>query len=209
MAHFYTSYALSNFWYSESMKTKFILHGGMLSRGGPDNEAFFKEFTRDIKEGDTVLWVGFARKEGEERENTFTRDTGWIEEYSNKGLQYVNATLDELETQIQNATAIFVTGSSSEILIGAMKEFPNFASWIEGKIYAGSSAGACLTSTVYYHCSHQKISEGIGLLPIRVMVHYGNSDFNATDETLAELKQHREDLELVVLPECEWIVKEI
>jgi hypothetical protein len=44
------------------MKTKFILHGGMLSRGGPDNESFFQEFTKDLKDGDTVLWIGFARK---------------------------------------------------------------------------------------------------------------------------------------------------
>ena len=191
------------------MKTKFILHGGMLSRGGPDNESFFQEFTKDLKDGDNVLWIGFARKEGEERENTFARDAGWIQQYSNKSLQYVSATLDELETQIENANAIFVTGGSSEILISAMKEFPNFASWITGKIYAGSSAGACLTSTIYYHCSHQKISEGIGLLPIRVMVHYGNPDFNSTAESLIELKKHRDELEMVILPECEWVVKEI
>jgi len=191
------------------MKTKFILHGGMLSRGGPDNELFFKEFTKDLKDGGNVLWIGFARKEGEERENTFVRDTGWIKEYSGKSLQYVSATLEALEAQIQNADAVFVTGGSSEILVKAIKEFPNFASWIEGKVYAGSSAGACLTSAIYYHCSHQKISEGIGLLPIRVMVHYGNPDFNSTDETLAELKKHRDELELVVLPECEWVVKEI
>jgi len=37
------------------MKTKFILHGGMLSRGGPDNELFFKEFTKDLKDGGNVL----------------------------------------------------------------------------------------------------------------------------------------------------------
>jgi peptidase E len=191
------------------MKTKFILHGGMLSRGGPDNESFFKEFTKDLKDGDNVLWIGFARKEGEERENTFTRDTGWIEQYSNKNLQYVNATLEALQTQIEKADAVFVTGGSSEILIKVMKEFPNFTSWIEGKIYAGSSAGACLTSTIYYHCSHNKVSDGLGLLPIRVMVHYGNPDFNSTEESLIELKKHRDELEMVILPECEWVVKEI
>jgi hypothetical protein len=41
------------------------------------------------------------------------------------------------------------------------------------------------------------------------MVHYGNPDFNSTEESLLELKKHRDELELIVLPECEWVVKEI
>jgi peptidase E len=191
------------------MKTKFILHGGMMSHGGPDNEAFFAEFVSNLAEGATVLWIGFARKEGDDRENTFVRDTGWIDAHGNKKLEYRSATLEDFETQVQSADALFVTGGNSEVLINAVRSFPEFSSWIEGKTYAGSSAGACLVSSIYYHCSQQKISEGIGLLPIRLMVHYGNPDFNATDETLVELQQQRVDLELVVLPECEWVVREI
>lgn len=186
------------------MKTKFILHGGMMSQGGPDNEAFFQEFVKDLEEGDTVLWIGFARKEGEDRERIFIRDTGFIAEQSDKSFNYINATIGDLESQLKAANAIFVTGGNSEVLVDTIKNYPKFTQLIAGKTYAGSSAGACLVSTIYYHCSKQRISEGIGLLPIRTMVHYKNPEFNATDETLDELKQQREDLELLVLPECQW-----
>ena len=45
------------------MKTKFILHGGQLKFNVESNHLFFREVTKDMVDGDTLLFVGFARRE--------------------------------------------------------------------------------------------------------------------------------------------------
>ena len=56
------------------MKTKFILHGGVLTYNNPHNDSFFEEFTKDLKDGDRVLFIGFARRETDERQEIYERD---------------------------------------------------------------------------------------------------------------------------------------
>ena len=43
---------------------------------------------------------------------------------------------------------------------------------------------------------------------MRLMVHHGNPDFGGTDENLLLLEEYPKELELLELPECEWIVRE-
>lgn len=43
------------------MKTTFLLHGGKLKYQDPRNDAYFQELTKDLKDGDAVLHIAFAR----------------------------------------------------------------------------------------------------------------------------------------------------
>ncbi len=191
------------------MKTKFILHGGMLKYDNEHNISFFKEFTKDLEDGDQVLFVGFARRDIENRMQVFKRDKSLILAGTDKDVEVVNAEYETLMDQIKDAKAVFVTGGETLDLMKDLREYPGFRDAISGKVYAGSSAGALVTSTYMHTCSHDKIVEGLGWLPIRLIVHYGNPEYNATEETKTELEAYPNDLELITIPETEWIVREV
>jgi len=191
------------------MKTKFILHGGMLSVPNSHNDSFFKEITKDLADNDKVLFIGFARIDEKQRQEIYERDKEYILAQTEKDIIVENAKLETVIEQANEAKAIFVTGGTTQWLQSDLEKYPRFRKAINGKVYAGSSAGACICSTYYFGCTPAKVLKGMGFLPIRLMVHYGNSEYNSTDETLAELKKYPEELELVVLPECKWVVKEI
>lgn len=186
--------------------TTFILHGGALSRDNPHHSSFFKEFTKDLKDGDKVLFVGFARREREERLKIYERDRSYILASTDKELVVENAELDKLIDQTRSAQAIFVTGGDALALQADIASKPGFFEAMEGKIYAGSSAGAMITSRYMYACSDKVVREGLGWLPIRLMVHYGNPAYHSTEESKPELEAVAPELELVLLPECEWRV---
>ena len=186
-----------------------MLHGGMIKYDNPHNTSFFKEFTKDLNDGDTVLWIGFARSNENERIVTFERDKALISSGTAKDLVVVNAELETFVEQAASAQAIFVTGGNTNQLQQAVASGVGFLDAIKGKVYAGSSAGAMIASTYKYACTENELQEGLGWLPIRIMVHYGNPEFNSTEETKKEIENIHTDLELILLPECEWVVRNI
>lgn len=191
------------------MKTKFILHGGVLRRKDEHNDAYFRELQKDLVDGDEILSIGFARRNEKERAEVYQRDRGLILAQTDKNIKVINATYDDLIDQIKRAKVIHIPGGESPELVKDMQKYPDFIGSLSGKVVGGSSAGACLFSAYYYYGEQQAVLEGLGTLPIRLMVHYGSAPYRATDESLDLLKTYSPDLELVVLEECEWTVKEI
>lgn len=189
------------------MSTKFILHGGMLSRPSEHNDSFFKEVTKDLKDGDTVLFVGFARRDEVDRMRIYERDKGYILAQTDMNILVENAEYDTFESQVKNAKVIFVTGGDTPELQRDFQRYPELQQWLQGKVYVGSSAGALVTARYYHTCADDEIVKGLDWLPIRLMVHYGSEDFNATPERLEELKEYDESLELLAIPECEWAAR--
>lgn len=191
------------------MKTRFILHGGMTSQESPHNDSFFVEFSRDLKDGDNVLYVGFARESTEEQQEVFERDKTAILAHTAKSLVIEKAELDTFEAQLKQADAVYVTGGTTKVLKERLLTCPNFAELIKGKTYAGSSAGANVVSKYHTSFAYAELQEGLGILPICIMSHYGNPEFNAGEGRKALFADYINDYELVLLPECEWQVKEI
>jgi peptidase E len=191
------------------MKTKFILHGGMTSQDNSHNNSFFTEFSKDLKDGDRVLLVGFARESDREQEEVYQRDKKTILLHTNKNLILEKAELALFKTQLENADAVYITGGTTKILKERLETCPSFRDLLNGKTYAGSSAGANVVSTYHTSGFAEGVQEGLGILPIRTMAHYGNPEFNAAKENVSWLEQYSQDLELVLLPECEWKVIEI
>jgi len=190
-------------------KTKFILHGGMTSHESPSNGSFFIEFSKTLKDGDTVLYVGFARESNEEQEGVFQRDKIKILAHSNKQLNIVKSELADFAEQLQNADGVYVTGGTSKTLKERLLICPNFTDSLKGKVYAGSSAGANVISKYHTSYATDELQKGLGILPICVMAHYGNAEFNAGEERKKLFDDYIDKYELVLLPECEWVVKEI
>lgn len=191
------------------MKTRFLLHGGGFSTPNENNDSFFKELTASLSDGDKVLFIGFARRDPAERLEIYERDKGYIQAQTDKNITVENAELETVAEQAQDAEAILITGGNTAGLVDDLRVNQDFLKAISGKVVGGSSAGAYLFATYYFACQDKEIREGLGVLPIRLMAHYGNPEFNATDETLKWFNEYPEELELIAIPECEWITKEI
>ncbi len=189
------------------METKFILHGGMTSRNDPHNDTFFTEISKGLQDGDKILFVGFARKTDEEQERVYQRDKKVILSHTDKALIVEKAQLQSFATQITQADVIYVTGGVTKILKERLLSCPDFSDRIKGKTYAGSSAGANVVSL--YHTSGfvEGIQEGLGILPLCVMAHYGNPEFNAVDENKHWFYAYSKNCELLLLPECQWVIR--
>jgi peptidase E len=191
------------------MKTTFILHGGMLSHDNPSNDTFFQEFSKDFTDDTKVLFIGLARRNEEDRQRIYERDKGYILAQTDKSITVENAELETITEQAAAADAIFITGGDTMAMVDDLRENAKFIEAIKGKVIAGSSAGAYLFSQYYWACAGNEVEQGLGLIPYRVKAHYGNPEFNSTEETLSLIQAVHQEYELLLLPECEWVVKEI
>ena len=191
------------------MLTKFLLHGGASSEVQESNNLFFQEFTKDLADGANILFIGFARETETEQQEVFERDRVKILASTDKNINVEKAELDIFKEQLIKADAIYATGGVSKILKERLQTCPEFADLLAGKTYAGSSAGANVVSKYHTSGFTEGVLEGLDILPVCVMAHYGNPDFNGTDETEHWFNDVRGDMELIKLPECEWISREV
>ena len=136
----------------------------------------------------------------------FERDKTRLLEHTQADIIVEKATLETLQEQLKYATVIFVCGGNVLRLKESLLAYPDFSKLIKGKVYVGASAGANLLA--HWHTSYfsRELQPGLGILPINLMAHYSNPEFNATAERIAEFST---DHELILLPECEWQVFEV
>lgn len=190
------------------MKNTFILHGGMTSEDNPHNDSFFIEFGNRLQNGAAVLYVGFARETDAEQQEVYERDKQQILNHTDKHLQVEKANLSTFAEQLSKVDAVYVTGGSSKVLKERLETCPNFTQLLAGKLYAGSSAGVNVLSQYHTSAYADGLQQGLGILPICIMAHYGNPEFNATEERKSLFSDYIDDYELILLPECEWVVNE-
>lgn len=199
----------------ELMSATILLHGGRLRTVDSRNDEYFKRITRDVHDGDQILFVGFAQQEGapdgkyyekeeSSRQKYYERDRAYILAQTNKDVRVVNATIEDFERQLSQSRAVHITGGNTSLLVDTIKRYPNFISLIDGKCVGGSSAGAMLFSSLYWNGERNKIMHGLGILPLAVLCHYGSEEFNSSEHQLDVLKKASGDLEVVALKECEW-----
>jgi peptidase E len=188
--------------------TKIILHGGFSREDNELNRGYYREITKDLKDGDTVLVVLFARKK-EEWTDLLQDETRKLTASTDAKLKIELASEDDFMEQVKQASAIVIRGGDTLKLIEAIKLHPDLAEAIKGKVAAGSSAGAYLFSRYYHAGSSNEVFEGLGILPIRIVCHYESKKFETRGNPLEQLKQYPEDLELVILKDYEWKVFEV
>lgn len=192
------------------MKTRFLFHGGGFSHETKKEAEFFRGFTKDLSDGDTVLFIGFARPDDGERQEIFERDKGYVLASTDKDISVENAQLETVVEQTKQAQAILITGGDTRGLVADLKEKDGFIEALKGKVVAGTSAGAYLFSTYFYSCGENKVFPGLGTFPIKMVCHYGGTQFDITDEDVQKMKDYPgEGLELMVIPEQEWVAKEV
>jgi peptidase E len=190
------------------MITTFLLHGGRLKLKDKRNDDYFRELTKDLVDGDQVLFVGFARRDETDRNEVYEREKQFILAQAVSDIQVVNATYDSFIEQVKAARVVHLTGGQAPELINDIQKYPDFIDAIKGKVVGGSSAGACLFSTYYFYDDASGVLEGLGTLPIRLRVHSDNPEFGNIEKSIVLLEKYPKDLELLLIEECAWVAKQ-
>ncbi|MFH0969301.1 MAG: Type 1 glutamine amidotransferase-like domain-containing protein [Patescibacteria group bacterium] len=185
--------------------TKYILHGGETKIHCKNNDDFFAEIIRGLKEPAKMLLVYFA-KPRKEWKGIFKRHR--VDFSSNSGrekleLILADEDLDKFVKQIKNSDAVYLHGGNQDILKEKMAPVENLEKLFEGKTIAGSSAGAHILSAFNYSIDSNQIEEGLGIIPVKVFTHY-------RDELKGELEKMENygdrNMKTYAIPETEFIV---
>ena len=171
------------------MKTKYVISGGNAKHNNAENDDFFKEILKDTPEELSVLIVMFARK-GEGVERSYETAKQMFERNkSSKKILYSNALHSKLAQQIKDAHVVYIHGGENLAFIHEMRQYPDFAAQIKGKIIAGESAGTYLLSSVFYSKTIGRLEEGLGILPIKVICHFAGLHEEKLDSVSSDLKK--------------------
>jgi len=186
--------------------TKFILHGGFTRHENELNRSFYEEFVRDVPEQGTVLIVHFASREEDTAVAFDEQCRKFAEQAQSKNMSFVKATEENFIEQLKQADAIYFHGGSTNKLLRILRTYPDLKPLMEGKTIAGSSAGAYALAKLGTSHSEDAMREGLGLVPLRVVCHYESPELPPAEGAISLLKRTAENLELVLLKDCEWQV---
>lgn len=192
------------------MQTRIILHGGNSDRDTDKNNKFYNAVIESIdSEVVRVLCVYFARPERRWEDSYYDDQISFrrIEREMSREIETKLAKSSDPEDflrDIAEADVVFINGgiqgNLKETLLTIGEE--RFFEALQSKTLVGISAGANVLSKYYYSIATQGIREGTGFLDIKILTHYSEHDA----KQLEMLKTHGEDLQIVTIPEEEYVI---
>ena len=154
--------------------TKFILVGGYPHKAPDGGKAFSEELVKGFKEPVRVLDCLFARP-CENWEKAYSQDKEFYTKHlPNTKFELILADPEKFLEQIEDCNAIYIRGGDTRVLMSVLAGVGDWVSKLKGKTLAGSSAGADLIAKYFYDLDYLEFGEGLGLLPIKTIVHYGS-----------------------------------
>ncbi len=191
--------------------TKYILAGGFVNRSKDGGRAFYEELVKGInKKPVKILDCMFARPK-EDWEETFNSDKVLLSKYI-KDFTLELADPMKFKEQVKNSDVIFLRGGHTQELFKLLNKDTSWIKELDGKVLAGTSAGAEVIAKYYHVLSSSRTGHGFGLLPVKVIPHWKSKDFDEIpknfdfDNALNELKEYKEDLPVYTLSEGEFVV---
>jgi peptidase E len=188
--------------------TKYILHGGGETKESEANNIFFRETMKGFSGTANVLCVYFAKDKNVKTWNwnaLFEADKKQIVSACPSikiNFELANDNMAEFVKQIKKADVIYIRGGITSVLLSCLKQVPDFSEIIKDKIVAGCSAGALVLSKYYYDGDADSYAEGLGILPIKIICHWGEARYTKLDG----LKKTGEDLKIYTIPEQNFFV---
>lgn len=174
-------------------------------------KAFCNELVKGFEEPIKILECTFAEPPEKWKEK-FIRDQAFFE----KNLLDIKLDIQLADPasfiqQVEWAHVIYLRGGENARLIDSLKQSKEWATHLSGKTVVGTSAGASVLAKYYYSVDHLTLGEGLGLVPIKVLVHY-QSSYNAPrihwEQARAELQAYKENIPILTLREGEFKVIE-
>ena len=189
--------------------TKYILVGGYPKKAKDGGKAFCEELVKGFSDPVRILDCLFARPR-ENWDKSFEEDKEFFSIHSpDRKLEIQLADPIRFIDQIRWVNTIYLRGGDNDVLLGLLSQDKNWIKELTGKTFAGSSAGANVIAKYYYDFGALKAEEGLGLLPVKVIVHYRSDSFAPNldwDKALIELKNYKEDIPIFTLAEGEFKV---
>lgn len=186
--------------------TKFILHGGFTRKDNESNRLFFEEFLRDVPENGNVLLVYFAARNDDMSEISTEQIQKLKALSGDRKLNFTIAEKENFRDQAGRADAVYIHGGSTSKLLDVLHAYPDLKVLVQGKTVAGSSAGAYAITSLGPSHLEEVLREGLGLVPLRIICHYESSELPPNVSAVTLLKNTAQDLELVIMKDCEWRV---
>jgi hypothetical protein len=172
------------------MQTKIILHGGFNKNQGPvhQNDEFFGEILKDVPEEVNLLLVYFAEREDmipvriEQDKEQFIKNKG------DKTINFRVTSEETFEADCAWADAIYLHGGKTTRLMETLKKIPQAKQFLSNKTVGGDSAGANVLAKYFWSKNSKVVGEGLGFLPLKIIVHYEDGAENPLADVAPELE---------------------
>lgn len=150
---------------------KYILHGGT-AIGQREDAEFYKQMTGSFN-NPKVLLVYFSR-EKEDWPKLAKNDTENFQAANpDATFTFTIASEEDFKGQLTENDIIYFAGGSTLKLMDTIKNMSvDLKKALDGKVLAGSSAGAHLIAKWHYGHTAKKVNPGLGLLDVAVFTHY-------------------------------------
>lgn len=195
------------------MSTKYILVGGHIHKALDGGEAFVKELVKDLaKKPVKILDCMFARPK-ESWEDKLIEDQKFFSRYITD-FELELADPENFTHQVKESDVVFLRGGFTGMLMDALQKDTAWIKELDGKVVAGTSAGAEVMAKYYHVLKTSRTGDGFGLVNVKFIPHWKSDFFDGEqqnidwEKTLEELKEYKEDLPIVVLAEGEFTVVE-
>lgn len=190
--------------------TKYILHGGETNVSCENNRAFYREWVKDFADDKvpTILLVYYSRPEDIWNDLIESDKERFAKYTDDRKAHFVIASsnMDEFKAQIKNADVLYFRGGEPQKIVNTMSSIKDeFISLLDGKVFAGSSAGVMFLS-VYSRSRSRDWQQWLGLLPINSIVHYSDEKFRGELDGFKD-KFPDDSNEILLLPETEFVVR--
>lgn len=176
--------------------TKFVLHGGFNKELGFIKDEFFQEMLKDAPNSAKVLLVYFAESDEKQPLRIEQGKNGFEKNKGTKNIDIKIASSDTFIDECKWADIIYFSGGRTTQLMEVLKKYTGLNELFMGKTICGDSAGANVLGKYFYSKSSQEVGEGLGILPVKVLVHY-------SDDAPNPFENIEPDLETVFLHEYE------
>ncbi len=186
--------------------SKYILVGGYVHKAEDGGKAFMEELVKGFNKPVKILDCVFA--DPEQAEEKFKQDQERFSKFiSDFTLEL--ATPEKFLEQLKECDAVFFRGGETDILIDTLNKCGDWVPLLQGKTVAGTSAGAMMLAKYSHALEQNKIMDGLGILPVKVIAHWQSDIYEVKwDEALTMLKEYKEDLPTYTLKEGDYIVIE-
>jgi peptidase E len=180
--------------------TKYILHGGFDKNISYIKDEFFQQTLKETQENVKIFLVFFAEFDEylelriKQCKDQFENNKG------SKNLEFKMATEENFIEGCAWADVIFLSGGRTVKIIEKLEKFENLKQVFDNKIVAGDSAGANVLSQLFYSRKSKEITKGLGIIPLKIIVHYTEDMGNP----LAEIEP---SFETLFLHEYETVVR--
>jgi len=183
--------------------TKYILHGGHVRFINKYNNSFFAEIANSIPKSGTVLLNYFSAL-NKDINKYAKEDTKKLSTYGkNLNIKTVIADSKRFVQQLKLADALYMRGGRNPLIFNRLGKIKNLERLFEGKVIAGSSAGAYVLVKHFYGNITHRLRDGLGILNVKAYCHFKQKDTGVVKRLL---EYGDKNIPLITLPVYKWVI---